>query len=151
MTRIVVRTSTVWHIFLNWVTAGHWDSWIKSLEVSNNHRWQWFMAYLHFPTIAFLIRLCWALQWLKYSFTCTSKHCLTEDSCYVKCFFTYLSHFPADNKLILFSDQSVSHNLKLRHITKILHFYSNQPLFNCVVFISKSLSFKISHMWQVTL
>jgi len=69
-----------------------------------------------------------------------------EDSCYVESFFTYLSHFPADKKLILFSDQSVSCNPKLRHAMKILHFYSNKPLFNCVGFISKLLSFKISHM-----
>lgn len=69
-----------------------------------------------------------------------------EDSCYVGSFFTYLSHFPADKKLILFSDPSVSRNPKLRHVMKISHFYSNQPLFNCVGFISKLLSFKISHM-----
>lgn len=67
-----------------------------------------------------------------------------EDNYYVDSFFTQLSHFLADKKLILFSDQSVSRNL--RHSVKILHFYSNQPLFNCVVFISKLLSFKISHM-----
>lgn len=67
-----------------------------------------------------------------------------EDKYYVESFFTQLSHFLADKKLILFSDQSVSCNL--RRSVKILHFYSNQPLFNCVVFISKLLSFKISHI-----
>lgn len=34
---------------------------------------------------------------------------------------------------------------------KILHCYSNQTLFNCVVFISKLLSFRIPHMRQDTL
>lgn len=133
--------------------AQHCDSWIKSLKISHDHRWQRYMVYLHapFPNIALLL-LTTAVVEVFLQVQCLSQTtAFAKDSCSAKCFFSYLSHFPADRKLILFSDQNVSYNPKLRYIVKILHFYSNQPLFNCVVFISKWLSLKNSHMWQVTL
>lgn len=57
----------------------------------------------------------------------------------VQSIFTYLSHFPADEKLILFSDQSVS--CDLRYTMKILHFYANQSLFNFYCYFYQQIVF----------
>lgn len=43
--------------FLTCLTAQHWNSWIKCLKISNDHKWQRYMVYwhAHFPNIALLV------------------------------------------------------------------------------------------------
>lgn len=125
------------------LTAQHWESWIKSLKVPNDRKWQTYMVHLHAPfqNIALLMLTTAVVELFLHVQRLPQTTAFAKDSCSAKRFFSYLSHFPADRKLILFSDQNVSYNPKLRHTMKVLLFYSNQPLFNCAVFISKLLSF----------
>lgn len=128
-----------------------WGFLNKKLQKSHDHRQQRFTVFIsskHCSSIKTIMLITAVMDVFIHIHWLLQATAFAKDKYYVENFFTHLTHFLADKKLILFSDQSVSCNL--RHSVKILHFYSNQPLFNCVVFISKLLSFKISHMWQVT-